>query len=105
MTAASPSTQDTASGTVSGTAGLTAGLTAAEQRRRLVAARLRGLTPDGEHRPGPSAGVPRRPAGTEPPPSFGQERLWFVEQLNPGTAAYVMRAAVRLRGRLDVEQL
>src|SRR3954468_20294456 len=97
MTAVSPSTRDTATDTATDTA--------AEQRRRLVAARLRGLTGAGGQPPALNAGVPRRPHGAEPPPSFGQERLWFVEQLNPGTAAYVMRTAVRLRGRLDVDQL
>ncbi|MBV8202329.1 MAG: amino acid adenylation domain-containing protein, partial [Acidobacteria bacterium] len=35
------------------------------------------------------------------PLSFSQERLWFLDQLQPGNAAYNMPAAVRLRGRLD----
>ncbi len=34
-------------------------------------------------------------------PSFAQERLWFMEQLIPGTAAYVIVTTVRLRGPLD----
>ena len=25
------------------------------------------------------AGIPRRPPGTEPPMSFAQERVWFME--------------------------
>ncbi|MEU3457364.1 amino acid adenylation domain-containing protein [Micromonospora sp. NPDC006766] len=37
--------------------------------------------------------------------SFGQERIWFTEQLTPGTAAYVVHATVRLRGPLDVDLL
>ncbi|MEU8261975.1 amino acid adenylation domain-containing protein [Micromonospora sp. NPDC048999] len=37
--------------------------------------------------------------------SFGQERIWFTEQLTPGTAAYVVYATVRLRGPLEVELL
>ncbi|MFI7079539.1 amino acid adenylation domain-containing protein [Micromonospora sp. NPDC049903] len=44
------------------------------------------------------------PAGT-PRLSFGQERIWFTEQLVPGTAAYVVHSTVRLRGPLDVELL
>ncbi len=36
-----------------------------------------------------------------PPLSFGQERLWFLEQLEPGGVAYLMPLAVRFSGRLD----
>jgi acyl carrier protein len=44
--------------------------------------------------------VPRtRPE--EIPLSFAQERLWLVDQLAPGTAAYNMPLAVRLDGDLD----
>src|SRR5690348_12793585 len=35
------------------------------------------------------------------PLSFAQQRLWFLEQLYPGTAVYNIPAAVRLRGRLE----
>ena len=30
-----------------------------------------------------------------------QPRLWFLERLNPGTAAYAVPAALRIRGPLD----
>ena len=33
--------------------------------------------------------------------SFAQQRLWFVDQLDPGNSAYNIPVAVRLRGRLD----
>ncbi|HEX3131877.1 MAG TPA: amino acid adenylation domain-containing protein, partial [Thermoanaerobaculia bacterium] len=46
-----------------------------------------------------------RPHGGEAPLSFAQERLWFLEKLQPGSSAYDMPMAVRLRGRLDVEAL
>jgi amino acid adenylation domain-containing protein len=36
----------------------------------------------------------------ELPLSFAQQRLWFLERLQPGTAAYNMPMAYRLRGRL-----
>ncbi|MFE7577247.1 amino acid adenylation domain-containing protein [Streptomyces sp. NPDC057521] len=49
--------------------------------------------------------VPRRPEGVVPPLSFAQERLWFMEQFAPGTAAYNIPVARRLRGALDREAL
>jgi amino acid adenylation domain-containing protein len=39
------------------------------------------------------------------PLSFSQARLWFVNQLQPGTPAYNIPIAVRLTGRLDVPVL
>jgi amino acid adenylation domain-containing protein len=36
------------------------------------------------------------------PLSFSQQRLWFLEQLVPGSAAYNVPTAVRIRGPLDV---
>jgi amino acid adenylation domain-containing protein len=38
---------------------------------------------------------------TTAPLSFAQERLWFLDQLDPGTAVYNISRAMRLRGRLD----
>ncbi|WP_250523644.1 MULTISPECIES: non-ribosomal peptide synthase/polyketide synthase, partial [unclassified Caballeronia] len=39
------------------------------------------------------------------PLSFAQERLWFLEQLNPGQSAYHIPVAVRLTGSLDARAL
>jgi amino acid adenylation domain-containing protein len=40
-----------------------------------------------------------------PPLSFSQERLWFLEQLAPGTSAHHLGFPMHLRGRLDVPAL
>nr|WP_277991511.1 non-ribosomal peptide synthetase [Corallococcus macrosporus] len=39
------------------------------------------------------------------PLSFAQERLWFIDQLQPNTAAYNIPAVLRMDGALDVEAL
>ncbi|MEV7914249.1 non-ribosomal peptide synthetase/MFS transporter [Streptomyces griseus] len=65
-----------------------------DAKRALLAQRLRG-------RARPVQAVPRRPESTVPPLSFAQERLWFMEQFAPGTAAYNIPVARRLRGPLD----
>ena len=37
--------------------------------------------------------------------SSAQERLWFLDKLNPGSSAYNIPAAMRLKGRLDLPAL
>src|SRR5690348_5644976 len=39
------------------------------------------------------------------PLSYSQQRLWFIDQLQPGNVAYNIPLGVRLRGRLDVAAL
>ncbi|TDC90752.1 amino acid adenylation domain-containing protein [Nonomuraea deserti] len=46
-----------------------------------------------------------RPAGTLPPLSPAQERLWFLHRLDPGDASYNMYIVRRLQGPLDEEVL
>jgi amino acid adenylation domain-containing protein len=46
----------------------------------------------------PIVPVPRE--GGPLPPSFSQERLWLVDQIEPGTATYNMPSALRLAGPL-----
>ncbi len=51
---------------------------------------------------------PLRPArrdGEPIPLSFAQQRLWLIDQLEPGSAAYNVPFALRLNGRLDVPAL
>ncbi|HEV2207709.1 MAG TPA: amino acid adenylation domain-containing protein [Verrucomicrobiae bacterium] len=47
---------------------------------------------------------PRRD-GERLPLSSSQERLWFIERLEPGSCAYNLPLGLRLRGRLDIFQL
>jgi acyl carrier protein len=39
------------------------------------------------------------------PLSFAQERLWFINQLEPDSAVYNLPGAVTIRGELDINQL
>ncbi|ASS75459.1 hypothetical protein CIG75_11045 [Tumebacillus algifaecis] len=41
----------------------------------------------------------------ERPASYAQERLWFLDQLQPNQATYNMAASLRLQGALDTEAL
>src|SRR5215813_13196004 len=58
----------------------------------------------------------RKEQGLQPPPSltvsrereslsFAQQRLWFIDQLEPQSAVYNVPGALRIRGRLDVAVL
>ena len=37
--------------------------------------------------------------------SFAQERLWFLDQLRPGAADYLLPLGLHIRGKLDVDAL
>ncbi|MBC6450152.1 non-ribosomal peptide synthetase [Actinokineospora xionganensis] len=39
------------------------------------------------------------------PLSFGQQRMWFLDQLEPASVEYLIPLALRLRGQLDVPAL
>ncbi|HSK75059.1 MAG TPA: amino acid adenylation domain-containing protein [Thermoanaerobaculia bacterium] len=45
--------------------------------------------------------LPRTGLPADLPLSFAQERLWFLDQLQPGSAAYNIPTALRLEGPLD----
>ncbi|HEY0737078.1 MAG TPA: amino acid adenylation domain-containing protein, partial [Herpetosiphonaceae bacterium] len=53
-----------------------------------------------EHAP-----IPRAPLGDRLPLSFAQQRLWFLDQLEPNSPLYNIVSAVRLIGRLDTSAL
>ncbi|MCX5176294.1 non-ribosomal peptide synthetase [Streptomyces virginiae] len=48
-------------------------------------------------------GITSRPAGTGAPLSFAQQRLWFLDQLGSGNAAYNMPYSLRLSGPVDLD--
>jgi amino acid adenylation domain-containing protein len=49
--------------------------------------------------------IPARPDGTQPPLSSAQERLWFLDQVAPGSGQLTIPLALRVRGPLDAGQL
>ncbi|HEX2164852.1 MAG TPA: condensation domain-containing protein, partial [Thermoanaerobaculia bacterium] len=55
----------------------------------------------GKEAPDPGEGPRRRTAAGPVPLSFSQQRLWFLDRLEPGGTAYSLPSALRLAGRLD----
>ena len=49
--------------------------------------------------------IDRALRGPELPLSFAQQRLWFLDRLQPGDPAYNIPAAVRLKGAIDLTAL
>ncbi|WP_225828864.1 non-ribosomal peptide synthetase [Streptomyces naphthomycinicus] len=50
--------------------------------------------------------IPPVPRDSGPPPlSFAQQRLWFLDQLEPDRAEYLLPFAFRIRGSLDIDAL
>ncbi|HVW20931.1 MAG TPA: amino acid adenylation domain-containing protein, partial [Opitutaceae bacterium] len=54
---------------------------------------------------GESPPIPARPAGTPPPLSFGQERMWAMERLSPGSSAYHLPSVLEASGPIDAGRL
>jgi len=49
--------------------------------------------------------IPRRATSEPAPLSFAQERLWFLDQLEPESRAYNQPRLIRLKGVLDADAL
>src|SRR6185369_13799933 len=53
----------------------------------------------------PESEIQARPDRGSARASFAQQRLWFLEQLEPGQAAYNVPRAIRFTGPLNIEAL
>src|SRR5947209_2851822 len=49
--------------------------------------------------------IPGRPDRNSAPLSFAQERLWFIDQLEPGIPSYNIPASIQLIGPLNAVAL
>ena len=58
-----------------------------------------------QQRKSSAAGIPRRDDGSSSPLSFGQERLWFLQNLEAQKSWYNAPHAFRLEGNLEVSAL
>ena len=65
---------------------------------------LKALQEEAAHRE-KSKGIPPRSWKGPSPLSFAQQRLWFIEQLQPGTPLYNVARAVRIVGSINVAAL
>ncbi|AEI67139.1 non-ribosomal peptide synthase/polyketide synthase [Corallococcus macrosporus] len=72
--------------------------TVAELARRVEQALRTGAEP-------PLPRIKALPGARELPLSFAQQRLWFLDQLQPGSAFYNVSAVVKLTGPLDPRAL
>ncbi len=69
---------------------------------------LADIIDEGQEEPRPEAAAPSIqpvPRQGDLPLSFGQQRLWFLDQLEPGSPLYNNFAAVLLRGDLDISAM
>src|SRR3954447_1581507 len=71
-------------------------------KRDLLAKFLRGDVPPETSQ---TNTIPRRASDAPSQLSFSQERLWFLDQLMPGSPVFNVPIAVRISGELDVEVL
>ena len=74
-------------------------LSPAKRAMLLKAMRQEAMRADSSERIAP------RPSGSPAPLSFAQQRLWFIDQLMPGTPLYNIPVAMRMSGALDASVL
>ena len=70
-------------------------------KRRLLESKLRQR----EGAASTAASIPRRGQHVPTPASFGQQWLWLVDRIEPGSCLFTTLRAYRLRGPLDVAAL
>ncbi|WPB73718.1 amino acid adenylation domain-containing protein [Archangium violaceum] len=71
------------------------------EKRELLLRKLGKAAPT----PQANAIAPRPRSGASFPLSFAQQRLWFLDQLEPGSALYNIPTALRMEGSLDARVL
>lgn len=74
------------------------------EQRALLEKRLHGK-PDSSGKTGGEQHIPRRQASGPAPLSFAQERLWFLDQLSPGSSTFNEYVAIPLNQAFDVDLL
>jgi amino acid adenylation domain-containing protein/non-ribosomal peptide synthase protein (TIGR01720 family) len=72
-----------------------------EAKRLLLEKRIKGLAKPAA----PKNAIRRRGGGPVHPMSWAQERLWFLDQMEPGNAFYNIPAASLISARIDVPTL
>src|SRR6266568_1120469 len=74
----------------------------ATQKRQVLLDRMLKEAP---HQAVVSHAIPRRTSAQSAPLSFGQERMWFLDQLAPGNPFYAETAGSRIPMPIDVDVL
>ncbi|MCU1267660.1 MAG: amino acid adenylation protein [Acidobacteria bacterium] len=70
-------------------------------KRALLEQRLRGVSDTSQR----NRSIPRRSPQESAPLSFAQQRLWFLDQLQPGNPSYNVARHMRISGSLDRDAL